>query len=193
MHDLSRRTVLAAAALAVEGRSIIGAQAQQAPTPECRDADDPTPPQIEGPFFKPRTPERADLVEPNTRGKIALLEGRILNRSCRAVPGALIELWHADARGEYDNRGFRYRGHIRADAAGRYRFRTIVPAPYPGRTRHYHVKVQAPQRALLTTQLYFPGEPLNAEDGLFDPALVMRVTQGGDAVAAGFDFVLDFT
>jgi protocatechuate 3,4-dioxygenase beta subunit len=56
-------------------------------------------------------------------------------------------LWHADERGEYDNGGFRYRGHLFTDAQGRYHFRTILPALYPGRTRHYHVKVQAPEQS----------------------------------------------
>jgi protocatechuate 3,4-dioxygenase beta subunit len=188
MRDLSRRTLLAAAAAA--GLSPPSVGAEQIPTPACGD-DEPTPSQTEGPFFKPRTPMRADLVEPNARAKLAVLEGQIVTRRCRPVANALIELWHADERGAYDNRGFRYRGHILSDASGRYRFRTIVPAIYPGRTRHYHVKIQSPQRRLLTTQLYFPGEALNADDGLFDAALLMRVADSGDALAARFDFVLD--
>ena len=76
------------------------------------------------------------------------------------------------------------------DEAGRYRFRTILPGLYTGRTRHYHVKVAAPGRPLLTTQLYFPNEPANARDGLFQRALLMRVT-GDQEMAAQFSFVLD--
>ena len=62
---------------------------------------------------------------------------------------------------------------------------------YPGRTRHYHIKVQAPERPVLTTQLYFPGKPANRRDGLFRRELVMRIAETPDSLAAHFDFVLD--
>ena len=74
---------------------------------------------------------------------------------------------------------------------GPYRFRTILPALYTGRTRHYHVKVQAPQQGVLTTQLYFPDEPMNRRDGLFRRELMMRMAEAGDDLSARFDFVLD--
>ena len=97
-------------------------------------------------YFKPSSPQRADLVEPDSKARLVELSGLVLTRACRPVARALVDLWHADERGDYDNRGFRYRGHLFTDAEGRYRFRTILPALYPGRTRHYHVKVQAPER-----------------------------------------------
>jgi protocatechuate 3,4-dioxygenase beta subunit len=147
--------------------------------------------QTEGPYFKPSSPQRADLVEPNSKARMLELSGQILTRTCRPVSRALVDLWHADERGDYDNAGFRYRGHLFADDEGRYRFRTIVPALYPGRTRHYHVKVQAPQQSVLTTQLYFPDEPANRRDGLFRRELLMRMAEAGDALSARFDFVLD--
>jgi protocatechuate 3,4-dioxygenase beta subunit len=115
----------------------------------------------------------------------------VLTRNCRPVPRVLLDLWHADQNGDYDQRGFRYRGHVLTDAGGAYRFRTILPAPYPGRTRHYHMKVLSVGRQLLTTQLYFPNEPLNRRDDYFHPELLMRVADGADALAARFDFVLD--
>ena len=68
---------------------------------------------------------------------------------------------------------------------------SILPALYPGRTRHYHIKVQAPERPVLTTQLYFPDEPANRRDGLFRRDLAMRITEAPDGLAARFDFVLD--
>ena len=74
---------------------------------------------------------------------------------------------------------------------GAFSFRTIVPAVYTGRTRHYHVKVQAPGSRLLTTQLYFPKEPANARDGLFSRDLLMRVADVQDGLTGRFDFVLD--
>jgi protocatechuate 3,4-dioxygenase beta subunit len=66
-----------------------------------------------------------------------------------------------------------------------------VPAVYSGRTRHYHVKDQAPGSRLLTTQLYFPDEPANLRDGLFQRELLMRVADAGDGPAGRFDFVLN--
>ncbi len=161
------------------------------PTPAC--GDGPTVRQTEGPFYKPRTPERADLREPGMGGRAVELSGLVLTRACRPVPRALVDLWHADDKGDYDDRGFRCRGHVYADAEGRYRFRTIVPAVYPGRTRHYHVKVQAPGSPLLTTQLYFPDEAANRRDGLFRRELLMRVAQAEGGMAARFDFVLDLS
>jgi protocatechuate 3,4-dioxygenase beta subunit len=117
-------------------------------------------------------------------GKVAL------QRECQ-VERALIDLWQADAEGVYDNTGFRLRGHQFTDAEGRYRFLTIMPASYEGRTRHFHVKVQAPGGRVLTTQLYFPGEAHNRSDRLFRRELLMNVTEAEGSLAARFDFVLD--
>jgi protocatechuate 3,4-dioxygenase beta subunit len=193
---ISRRHILRTGALTLSGFAAqtlaVGAQAELPPTPECRDNDPPTLPDIEGPFYKPRSPERADLIESAGKGRPAEFSGLVLTRGCRPVARALLDLWHADEGGEYDNRGFRYRGHVFTDDQGRYRFRTILPGLYPGRTRHYHLKVQAAgQPQLLTTQLYFPNEPANLRDGFFRQELLMKVSDAGERVAARFDFVLD--
>ena len=74
---------------------------------------------------------------------------------------------------------------------GAFRFRTNVPALYTGRTRHYHIKVQAPRSRLLTTQLYFPNEPANLRDVLFQSELLMRIADAGDGLDGRFDFVLN--
>jgi protocatechuate 3,4-dioxygenase beta subunit len=115
----------------------------------------------------------------------------VLTRGCNPIARAVVDLWHADDKGAYDNRGFRYRGRVYTDEKGRYRFRTIVPALYSGRTRHYHVNVAAGGKLMLTTQLYFPGEPANRRDGLFRKELLMQVSGKGDPMAARFDFVID--
>jgi protocatechuate 3,4-dioxygenase beta subunit len=162
-----------------------------APTPSCHDGDEPTVRQTEGPFFKPKSPERSDLREPGAEGRRFELSGLVLTKSCRPLRGAVVDIWHANEKGEYDNIGFRYRGHVIAGPDGAFRFRTIVPAVYSGRTRHYHIKVQAPGSALLTTQLYFPDEPANRRDGLFQRELLMRVADAGDGLAGRFDFVLN--
>jgi len=167
------------------------AQSGLAVTPACHDGDEPTPRQTEGPFFKPRSPERAELIEPGMKGRPIELTGFVLDPSCKPVAHALLDLWQADDAGDYDNTGFRLRGHQFTDAQGHYRFRTIVPAVYPGRTRHFHLKVQPSGGRLLTTQLYFPDEPMNRRDGLFRKELLMRVAQVDSNLDARFDFVLD--
>lgn len=164
-----------------------------APTPACGDDDDddPTPSQTEGPFFTPRSPERASLLESGLDGTRLLVSGLVLTRSCRPVAGALLDFWQADDAGRYDNAGYRLRGHQFADERGRFRLETIVPGLYPGRTRHLHVKVQAPNQAVLTTQLYFAGETRNARDRIFHRELVMRGTDDLAGGEAAFDFVLN--
>ena len=147
-----------------------------------------TPRQTEGPFYTPNSPLRASLVESGSKGSRFLVTGRILDPRCEPVSNALVDLWHADEEGAYDNRGFRYRGHQFTDAEGRYRFETIVPALYPGRARHYHVKVQPKGGRILTTQLYFPGEPGNRRDGLYRPELELKVPKAGEGA---FDFVVE--
>ncbi|HEX6413765.1 MAG TPA: intradiol ring-cleavage dioxygenase [Burkholderiales bacterium] len=146
-----------------------------------------TPRQTEGPFYTPNTPKRISLVEPGSNAPRLVVLGTVLSADCKPVPNALLDFWHSDERGEYDNRGFRYRGHQFADAQGRYRLETIVPAEYPGRTRHIHVKVQAPGGRILTTQLYFAGDPGNRRDGLYRPELEMKKGKGEET---SFDFVV---
>lgn len=159
-----------------------------APTPACDDGDDPTLSQTEGPFFAPDSPERASLLEPGLGGTRLTITGAVVDTGCRPVPRALLDFWQADAAGHYDNQGYRLRGHQFTDADGRFRLETVVPGLYPGRTRHIHVKVQAPDRPVLTTQLYFPGEPANASDGIFREELLLDMR--GDR-RASFTFVLE--
>jgi protocatechuate 3,4-dioxygenase beta subunit len=160
-----------------------------APTPECADGDEPTVEQTEGPFFTPDSPERTSFLEPGIEGTRLVLAGTVLATDCSPVVGALLDFWHADTGGEYDNEGYRLRGHQFADRRGRYRLQTIVPGLYAGRTRHIHVKAQAPDGPVLTTQLYFPGEPGNDSDSIFDPTLLIDLERD-DTEAASFDFVL---
>ena len=183
-------------ALALAGRpglasTVEATAARLAPTPDCDDHDEPTPPETPGPFFRPRSPERRSLLKSGMRGRRLVLTGRVFTAGCRPAPGALLDFWHADDEGQYDNEGFRLRGHQFADEQGRFRLETIVPGLYPGRTRHLHVKVQAPHGRVLTTQLYFPGEPRNRRDRLYLPELEMKIVDGTAARQAGFHFLLD--
>jgi protocatechuate 3,4-dioxygenase beta subunit len=148
-----------------------------------------TPEQTEGPFYKAGSPER-ERVDQGATGQSLVLTGQVRSERCRPVGHARMEFWQADGRGSYDNSGYRLRGHEFTDAQGRYRLVTVYPGLYTGRTRHIHVKVQPPGGRALTTQLYFPGEPRNASDGIFTPETVVALTRGRPAWTARFDFVV---
>lgn len=178
---------LAVPAFAPEAFAQAVPPAQLSLTPSC---GEPTPRQTEGPFFTPDTPLKRDFADDVPDGQRITVAGYVLTRDCRPVPEALVELWHADAEGEYDNEGFRLRGHQFTDAEGRWWFETIVPGLYPGRTRHFHVKVQRPGGPVLTTQLYFPGEPGNERDRIFHPALLLKIAQAPDGGYGRYDFVV---
>ena len=194
-HPFSRRGLLGIGAVGIlTGLALRQSHAQQDLLPvtsQCSDGDEPTPRQTEGPYFTPNSPERTNLIEDGMPGERMALAGFVLDRRCRPVDRALLDLWHCDAAGVYDNDGYRLRGHQFSDAQGRFVFETIVPGKYPGRTRHYHIKVQAPGQGILTTQLYFPGEPGNEADSIFNPALVLDIPLGRGPNLARYDFVLD--
>jgi len=190
---------LAFAALGGRSAGITLAQSNQAadtpllaPTPECGDDDDLTAtlPQTAGPFYTPDTPERRSLLESEMPGTRLFVSGYVYSTECQPVPGALLDFWQADDAGVYDNQGYRLRGHQFADEDGRFELETVVPGLYPGRTRHIHVIAQAPEQPILITQLYFPDEPANASDSIFNPALVMDVQEAEDGESAFFTFVL---
>lgn len=153
----------------------------------------PTPPQTAGPFYPLTLPLDSDndLVQiagrsERAQGTVLHLGGRLLDASGRPVPGARIEIWQCDALGVYhhprDPRGpadpnFQGFGAAITAAAGGYRFRTIEPVPYPGRTPHIHFTVTGPGFERLTTQMYLAGHPQNAGDFLYQ-----RLGNGRDAV-----------
>jgi len=188
----SRRKVLKAI-LAVPVAGFVASRdldaSELAATPECADADDPTPPQGAGPFYKPRSPRRQSFLEPGLAGTRLAVTGRVVTTRCRPVAGALLDFWHCDARGDYDTAGFRFRGYQFTDQAGAFSLETILPAAYSARTPHIHVRVQPAGGAILTTALYL-SERANSRDGLFHPALVMELEDRGDVRRGIFNFVL---
>src|SRR5262249_40182012 len=149
----------------------------------CGDHDelDATLAQTEGPFFTPNSPGRASLLEPGMPGTKLVVTGYVYSTDCRPVKKALLDFWQANDAGQYDNAGYTLRGHQFTDKDGRYELTTIVPGLYPGRTRHIHVKVQAENGPVLTSQLYFPDEPANATDGICDPALLLDIEDAKNA------------
>ena len=159
------------------------------PTPSCDDGDE-TPEITEGPFFASGSPERTNITD-GADGTSLVVTGSVLSTTCAALAGAKLDFWQANNDGEYDNSGYEFRGHQFTDDAGGFHLETIVPPSYGPRTAHIHVKVQPEGGSVLTTQLYFPDNPDNAGDDLFDEACLMSVTGVGDGQAATFTFVLD--
>lgn len=191
-----RQTVsrwLAGVSLGVAGPALWLAPAGAAllpQTPSCGAGGGLTIAQTEGPFYKPGTPQKRDF-RPDAPGQTITLIGFVIDRRCKPVSGAIVDLWHADSKGAYDNGGFKLRGYQTTDAQGRYVFETIAPGVYPGRTRHFHVKVAAPGQRALTTQLYFPDDAAaNKADFIFDSRLLMRVEAAADGRIGRYDFVV---
>lgn len=168
----TRRRILRA----LVGGAVLGA------APRVALALAPTPRQTAGPFYPFELPleHDNDLVrvagQPRLAlGEIAHVVGRVLDTEGRPVADAQVEVWQCDRHGTYHHSrdrgemdpGFQGFGRTVSAADGGYRFRTIQPVPYGGRTPHIHFRVIAPQRRPLTTQLYVRGEPRNARDFLF--------------------------
>src|SRR5262249_48284338 len=149
------------------------------------------------PFYKPGAPVRSVLLEKGMPGTPLTVTGRVLDTHGQPLKGALLDIWHADHTGNYDNTGFHLRGRLYTDAAGRYTLRTIKPLYYgpPGEKRpaHIHEKVSAALSAILPTQFYLKGDPWNRHDPAVRPSLIMSPRQEADGLAAHFDFVIRLT
>lgn len=168
----SRRQMLGVAAALAAGRSLPAAAALF-----------PTPEQTAGPFYPLTLPLDSDndLIQVGGRGEraagtILTLGGRVLDKEGRPVRDARLEIWQCDAFGVYghprEGRGpadpnFQGFGRTVAREDGAYRFLTIVPVPYPGRTPHIHFKIGGPGFEPLVTQMYIQGHPQNAEDFIY--------------------------
>ncbi len=140
-----------------------------------------TPAQTEGPYYPVSLPADTDfdlLAQGKlhyNRGTATWLDGSVTDTSGRPLRGAVVEIWQCDEQGHYHHPAdggkadpaFQGFGRVVAGSDGSYRFRTIRPAPYTGRTPHIHVKVRLGQRELLTTQLYVEGDPGNSRDFLW--------------------------
>ena len=157
------------------------------PAPVCNGL---TPSQTEGPYYTPDTPERHSLYEDGMPGTRLTLVGYVLDANCKPLANTWIDFWQADANGEYDNSGYRLRGHQFTDAQGRYYLETVVPGEYPGRTEHIHFKVQLQNGNVLTSQLYFPDVAANQSDGIFDASLIMQIEDQGGYLIGYYNFVV---
>jgi len=145
----------------------------------------PTPGQTEGPFYPVEFPPDmdSDLVRVTGQaaqalGQVIHVSGRVLDTRGQPKPGSVVEIWQCDANGIYRHpraggqgridHAFQGYGRTQVDEQGLYRFRTIRPVPYPGRTPHIHFAVHVPGQGRLVTQMYIEGEPLNARDGVLN-------------------------
>lgn len=148
----------------------------------------------EGPFYKPGAPERSVLLEKGMGGTPLTLSGKVLNIHGRPLKGAVLDIWHADHTGNYDNLGFKLRGKLHTDDEGRYVLRTVKPRGYgpttDQRPAHIHVKASSGNSPVLTTQLYFKGDPWNRHDPAVRPSLIMTPRREADGLVAQFDFVI---
>lgn len=156
----------------------------------AQDTCAPTAPNIEGPFFRAGAPVGHRIAGAED-GHAIRIQGRVRDTHCRPARGGVLEVWQADAHGDYDNVGYRHRRQVRCDADGRFAFETIVPGRYRAgstvRPAHIHVKAHADGRPTLTTQLYFPGDPHNDDDPWMRSSLLLRETRPD---RYGFTFVV---
>jgi protocatechuate 3,4-dioxygenase beta subunit len=126
---------------------------------------------ILGPFYRPDSPVRNNLVIKGEQGTVVELSGIIKRADCITPhQKAKVELWHCSSDGVYDNDSdkYLYRGTTFCDAKGHYLFKTILPVPYDAggaiRPAHYHLMITAEGYQPLVTQLYFSGDPHIVKD-----------------------------
>lgn len=141
----------------------------------------------EGPFYRAGAPWLTRLCHPNEPGEPLVIIGRVTAAdTCTPLKDAVIDIWHANHSGLYDNQMKEYenkyylRGRMKTDAEGRYSFTTILPAAYSTgssmRAKHIHYKISAPGYEALTTECYFEGDKYNATDSLVKPSLITSLT-----------------
>ena len=204
----ARRKLLAA--------SLGGAALASLPWRALAQARVATPQQTAGPFYPREFPADGDndLVAVKGRsglakGELLLLAGAVMDVSGRPLAGARVEIWQCNAFGRYHHPGDRSSAPLDPDFQGwgafvtgpdgDYRFRTIKPVPYPGRTPHIHFRISGRAVPELVTQMYIEGEPGNERDGLYSwlepsarAAVTVRLEKApdGKALAGRFDIVL---
>ena len=150
-----------------------------------------TPALTEGPYYKTGSPQRLNLREETTTGTKLIVTGYVFDVNCQPIALSRLDFWQADGNGNYDNVGYKLRGHQSTDASGKYTLETVVPGRYPGRTPHIHAKVQATKSSpILTTQLFLPRQPQNQQDAIFNQALVMNLTDTPSGKSATLNFVV---
>ena len=187
---LLRRVLCSAAGLRLLGASAFLPSQLRAATEESPETEN----NWEGPFYKPGAPVRSVLLEKGMAGTPLTVTGRVFDTHGRPLKGALLDVWQADHTGSYDNTGFLLRGKLYTDDEGRYTLRTVKPLYYgePGdmRPAHIHVKASFEKSPILTTELYFKGDPWIHRDAGARPSLIMSPRRESEGLVAKFDFVI---
>ncbi|HMA17343.1 MAG TPA: hypothetical protein VKS03_02800 [Thermoanaerobaculia bacterium] len=193
-EKVSRRSLLARvlalpAALTVASRPARAEEACAATQPDFR-----------GPMYLAGAPRRRVLAGPAEPGERLTIRGTIFGPDCRPpLPRTLLDVWQADAQGEYHwkDEDYRLRGQLLTNDRGEYEISTIKPAGYGGRPAHIHFTIAAPGHAPLTTQLYFRGDPRLDHDvcgaacNSSDPHRIIAVVKEARGLSGTFDVVLE--
>ena len=167
---------------------------------------------VEGPYFVSGMAELkdGDLNFTRLAGVSIEISGHVYDGLGTAKPltAAAVEIWHADSDGSYHPNGngpstgyqtaeLALRGFVLTDSEGRYRFTTIYPGEYSGRTRHIHFKIRGPGKPELTTQLIVPAKPgdtLNFDEDDIAEGLpncqLLTLDETSSPAKATFDFRL---
>ncbi len=161
---MNRKEFLLKSSISVFGVSTIGTIIQQADgtfNGDCETTND-----ILGPFYRADAPMRSDLTTEGLKGARIFLQGKVLQSDCQTpISNALVEIWHCNTEGEYDNDSpdFNQRARILTDSEGNYQFKTILPGKYMNgtlyRPAHIHYRVSAKNSKELISQIYFKGDP----------------------------------
>jgi protocatechuate 3,4-dioxygenase beta subunit len=172
----------------------------------------------EGPYYFDVDAVRSDIREDREGTLLRLGIRVRDARTCEPISNAIVDVWHCDAEGGYsgfqsasaggpgggrtDDETY-LRGAQATNADGIAEFRTIYPGAYAGRTVHVHAKVHLDRRTVLTTQLFFDDavtdrvharapygerDQRNDSDGIFDDALLLTLSEDGDAVRGVLTF-----
>ena len=203
-QPLDRRTMLRLGAIIPGAAALMAAPATAAPDAAC----EPTRRDNKGPFYLSGAPRRAVIAAPGEPGERLRIEGRVFAADCKTpLAGALVDVWQADASGEYHGKGeeFRLRGQILSNTRGEYAFETVMPGRYhlggDLRPAHIHFTVSSPEYEPITTQLYFAADPKLGENDPCgracdsnDPRRIIRPAKEGSGPPSGrFDVILKKT
>ena len=198
---MDRKKFLISSALTVFSLSTFGSITRKLSgefTGDCETTND-----ILGPFYRPDAPLRSDLTFNGLKGNRIVVKGKVLKADCTTpIKNALVEIWHCDTEGEYDNtsKDFRLRGALETNEKGEYAFKTILPGKYLNgelyRPAHIHFRVTAKGSRELVSQIYFKGDPSIPADPWASPTKavnrILSITPDdiNGNLAINFDVVL---
>ena len=164
----------------------------------------PTPAEVLGPFFRKGAPDTPRLYKPGDPGFPLRVIGKVRNTRGEKIPGARVDVWHADHAGLYDVQGYRYRAKLAIGESSEYMLETILPGHYPDRpAQHIHYLITAPGHKTLITQAYFATDPFFEGDpdknfgkrGIVASRELVRTVklfeQGTPRAEINFDIVLE--